>query len=346
MKTLRIAVIGGGHLGRIHGRLLAEMEGVHVVAVADPVPAAREQAAAIAKTEAVADFRDLIGRIDAAVVATPTRFHRDVTLELAAAGVHVFVEKPIASTSAEANEMVAAARKNGVVLQVGHVERFNPVWNRKTEFIPFQEPPRYIEAERCGPYTFRSTDVSVVFDLMVHDVDIALSLVNSPVVRVDAVGSSVVGPHDDLASAWLTFANGAVASLKASRVSYEARRRMRIFSATGYVSLDFGGRTATLVQAPDDSATFTPHAPTSSPPPYILPIEHTPAQDGNAIAAELADFANSIRTGQSPRVTGEQGAAAVDICEQIVAKIAEWIGPGKARTLRHPAADGPRRVAG
>ncbi len=374
MNALRMAVIGGGHLGRIHARLLADTPGVQLVAVADPIAKSREEAAAGARTDGVADYRELFGRIDAAVVATPTATHRDVALDLIERGIHTLVEKPITSTSAEAEVLVAAARRRGVVLQVGHVERFNPAWKPLSAEIG---KPRYIEALRCGPYTFRSTDVSVVLDLMVHDVDLVLSLVDSPVERIDAVGHAVIGPHEDLANARIQFADGTVANLSASRVSYEAERRMRIFSSSGFASVDFAARTSTLVNAAVqltaagfDAAALSPEAKNLFKERLfsdVLPIRRLPAVDGNAIAEELLDFAQSIRTGSAPRVTGEQGLAALTVCEAIGEQIArqnqreavahdahddatthDAAAQHAATTLAHPAMlpAGDRRAAG
>ena len=187
------------------------------------------------------DFRELVGEIDAAVVATPTFTHHAIASELIRGGVHVLVEKPIAPNVREADELVQLARRRHVVLQVGHVERFNPglvsVERRLAE-------PKFIEARRQSGYTFRSTDVGVVLDLMIHDIDVALSLVKSPVVQVDALGVSVMGDHEDMVSARLRFANGAVANLTASRMSYAPARTMQVFTATGFASIDFATRRA------------------------------------------------------------------------------------------------------
>jgi predicted dehydrogenase len=338
---------------------LADTPGVQLVAVADPAVRAREEAAAAGRTQGVADYRDLFGRIDAAVVATPTATHRDVALELIERGVHVLVEKPIASTTHEAEELVATARRRCVVLQVGHVERFNPAWKPLAGEIG---RPRFIEALRCGPYTFRSTDVSVVFDLMVHDIDIVLSLVESPVERVDAIGHAVIGPHDDLANARIQFADGTVASLSASRVSYDAERWMRIFSTSGFASVDFAKRTSTLVNVSPrlfedgfDAAALPAEAKNLFKERLfcdVLPIRRIPPTDGNAIADELADFAASIREVRDPRVTGEQGLSALAVCEAIADQIARRSNrDAAASTLSHPAILPPaattdRRAAG
>ena len=329
MKSLRLAVIGAGHLGRIHARLAAQVEGVRVVAVVDVDRAAREEVAAVCGAAPLANVKELTGVADAAVVAVPTRFHHGVALALLRSGVHVLVEKPITTTLAEADDLIELAMRNGLVLQVGHVERFNPVWRQ----VAAHSPPRYLEAIRCGPYTFRSTDVSVVHDLMIHDIDLALWLVGADVRRVDAVGGVVVGPHDDLAQARLEFENGAVANLSVSRSSFEAHRRMRVFCEREFVSVDMAGRTATVVRGGARLEQLKSSAGLSTDEmarlkdrffDEVLQVEQIPAAEGNAIADELVDFAASIREGRSPRVDGRQGRAALAVCEQVCASISAW----------------------
>jgi predicted dehydrogenase len=356
VKPLRMAVIGGGHLGRINARLLSATPGVELVAVADPVASSRDEAAAAAKTQPVADYRELLHRIDGAVIATPTATHRNVALDCIEHGVHVLVEKPITSTTLEAEELVATARRRGVVLQVGHVERFNPAWKPLSGEIG---QPRFIEGLRCGPYTFRSTDVSVVLDLMVHDVDLVLSLVKSPVERIDAVGWSVIGPYEDLANARIQFADGTVANLSASRVSYQAERWMRIFSTAGFASVDFASRTSTLVNMSErltEPGFYAAALPTEAKNLFkerlfadVLPMRKLPPTDGNAIAEELVDFAESIREEREPRVTGEHGLAALAVCETINEQIARQNAhESPVRTISHPAMlpTAERRAAG
>jgi predicted dehydrogenase len=331
MKALRLAVVGAGHLGRVHARLAAGVDRVSLVAVVDVDRGAREEVAAGCGAAAVADIGELLGQVDAAVVAVPTRFHHAVALELLRRGIHVLVEKPITTTLAEADELIDVAGRNGLVLQVGHVERFNPVWRQVSEQI---SPPLYLEAVRCGPYTFRSTDVSVVHDLMIHDIDLALWLVGADVRRVEAVGGVVVGPHDDLAQARIEFENGSVANLSVSRASFEAVRRMRMFGEREFLSVDMAGRTATVVRGGarlgelrsasrglslEETARLKERFFED-----VLPVERIGAAEGNAIADELVDFAESIRGGRSPRVDGRAGRAALAVCEQVCASIAAW----------------------
>ncbi len=227
MNRLRVAVIGAGRLGGFHAQKLAQLPEVELVGVADPVESQRSRVAAECRTAAFADYRELCGRIDAAVVAVPTRLHHALGKELLRRGIHVLMEKPLTPTAAEADELVALARRQRLVLQVGHVERFNPALAAAS---PHLRSPHYLEAVRASGFTFRSTDVGVVLDLMIHDLDVVLSLVRSELRRVDAMGISVLGGHEDVANARLEFANGCVAALSASRVSYEPVRHMQIWS--------------------------------------------------------------------------------------------------------------------
>ncbi len=328
MRTLKLAVIGAGHLGRIHARLLAEIPEAELIGIVDPDSKAASELAASCHTTALASHLEVTDQIDAAIVAAPTRLHHRIAIDLLSAGIHTLVEKPIASSVTEADRMVAAAERHHTLLQVGHVERFNPIVQR---VLPQLSSPRYIESLRCGPFTFRSTDIGVVHDLMIHDIDLALSLVRSPVFQVEAMGASVLGGHEDLANARLTFENGCIASLSASRVSYETVRRMQVFTPTGYVNLDFGSRTARSVdadrarrQGPLDVDTLSPQEKKQLQETFfddVLPLERIGPVEGNAIAAEQADFVSSILHSHAPRVCGTQGRDALAVADQIVAAI-------------------------
>ncbi len=328
MKPIRLAVIGVGHLGRIHARLATTLDAFTLVGVVDPDEANRQQVSAQAGTPAFSDYRDVLDRVDAAVIATPTRLHHAVALEFLSRGVHVLVEKPLASVAREAGDLVAAARRSQCVLQVGHVERFNPVW---TKTLAHVRAPRYIEAVRSGSFSFRSTDIGVVLDLMIHDLDLILSLVAAPLVSVEAVGMSLLGRHEDLANARLTFADGCVATLTASRVNPQPVRSMQIWTDRCLANLDFATRTGTLLRPSEavlrheiDVERLTP-AERMHLKDHLtdhLPVEQIEAQPIDAITAELQDFSESIRTGRMPRVSGEQAQRAVEVAEQIVAAIA------------------------
>ena len=328
MKPIRLAVIGAGHLGRIHARLLKQVDGAQLVAVADPIEAARQSAAAECGVPALADYRQLLGQIDAAVVATPTVLHHAVGCELLRAGVHLLIEKPLASTLAEADELLAAARAGGAILQVGHIERFNPALAAVKDQVP---QPKYIQASRMSGFTFRSTDIGVVLDLMIHDIDLVLSLTKSPVRHVDAIGVSVMGDHEDIGQARLTFANGCIADLTASRVSYRAERVMQIWSSSGFAAIDFSTRAATVVRPSDAIRNREIHIDALAPErkqslkdhlfDELLPTSRFQVDATNALLDELRDFVHSVQTGSQPRVTGEDGREALSVAEQILEQI-------------------------
>jgi len=348
VNTLRLAVIGAGRLGGFHAQKAAAHQGVDLVAVADPSPEARRCVAEQCQTQAVADPRELAGRVDAVVIAAPTCLHHRLGMEWLGRGVHVLMEKPLCPTRAEAEELVETARKNHVVLQVGHVERFNPAWDAARSCV---SAPKYIEAVRSSGFTFRSIDVGVVLDLMIHDIDLVLSLVNSPLRKVEALGISVMGGHEDVANARLHFASGCVATLSASRVSYEAARRMQVWSAEGFASIDFATRSATLVRPCDAilerqfdvaalSADQVEH--------YknhlfedLLRRETREADAVDALALELDDFIEAIRQSREPRVSGEDARDAVAVAQRVLNQIHAhaWdetlVGPMAAP---HPAA--------
>src|SRR5262245_5636874 len=245
MSKLRLAVIGVGHLGQIHARLLRQVEGAELVGIVDPIDAARAAVAAELNVAAYADHTPLLGRIDAAIIAAPSRLHHSVGLNLLQHGIHVFVEKPMTLNVGDADELIAEAEARHLVLQVGHVERFNPAL---TAAAPYLDRPKFIDAVRSGPFTCRSTDVGVVLDLMIHDIDIALSLVDDDVVSVEALGAAVLGPNEDWAQARIAFLGGCVASFFASRVAWQAQRTMHVVGAGYATGIDFGGRQAKLMQ--------------------------------------------------------------------------------------------------
>ncbi|WP_165249856.1 Gfo/Idh/MocA family protein [Paludisphaera soli] len=325
MKPLRVAVVGVGHLGRHHARILGSLPGVELVAVADSRP---DQARAIAeglKTLAVDDYRELLGRVDAVSIAVPTFLHREVAGFFLENGVSAMVEKPLAGSTAEAEELVAIARSTGATLQVGHIERFNPAFST-LQGSPIR--PKFLSAERLAMYTFRSTDVGVVFDLMIHDIDLVLSLVDSPVRSVSAVGVSLFGDHEDVADARIEFENGTVANLSASRASYATSRKMRIWGAEGYASLDFAAKQATVVRPSDDFLAggvdlegvdlAQPAAIKEHLFGKVLRVDRVEPPGCDQLTLELQEFVDSVRQGSRPRVTGEDALAAVRLADQIV----------------------------
>jgi len=346
MKPLRLAVIGTGHLGAIHARLAAANPHFRLAAVVDPLPAQRDALAAELGVAAWDDHRALAGRVDAAILAAPTQFHHRVARDLIRAGIHLLIEKPITTTVAEADELVALAAHHGCVIQVGHVERFNPVFSAVAAQVG---QPKYIEARRYGHHSFRSIDIGVVLDLMIHDLDLVLSLVAAPLVDVRAVGATVLGPHEDVATARLQFADGCVANLSASRVSYQACREMQIWSSAGFVGLDFATRTAKMVRP--SGAVLRQEVSLGGLTPAnrqqmrdllfteLLPTHTMTAPERNAIADEQTDFAESIEHARAPRVSGHAGRDALAAAEAVVRAITAhtWTGTPPPTSAPSPA---------
>ena len=338
MSVLRIAVIGAGHLGRFHARLAAENPEFELVAVCDPQAEAGQHLAEEVGTRAVSDYTEITGQIDAAIVASPTFTHRDIGMELLSQGKSVLIEKPIAPTAAEAKDLVELADQRGVVLQIGHVERFNPAFTGVETKL---RDPKFIEATRLSGYSFRSTDIGVVLDLMIHDLDLVLSLVRSPVVSVEALGISVLGDHEDIANARLHFANGCVAQLTASRVSYEMRRQMQVATTRAFASLDFSTGTTTLVEPREDilRRQLTAQELVNQGAGYwkdrlfseVLCTNKIESPAINAIDEEQREFASAIRHGTPVRASGHEAFAAVTVAEQILVQIEEHAWDG------HPA---------
>jgi predicted dehydrogenase len=338
-----VAVIGTGHLGRIHARLAAGLPEIDLVAVADPVEASRNSVAKEAGTRPVADYRELIGDIEGAIIATPTTCHHEIGLELLNAGVPLLIEKPIALTSSQANDLVSLARQKCVTLQVGHVERFNPAL---TAIAADVRDPKYIEATRTSGYSFRSTDIGAVMDIMIHDIDVVLSLAKSNVVDVQALGISVLGGHEDMATARLTFASGCVAQISASRVSFQQRRNMTIFTSRGSAAINFATNEASVVKPSDEVLRREFRADKLSADERAYWKEHVfdqllvrtsrDTKPVNAIQEEQLDFVNSVRTGQAPRVDGAAGRDAVAAAEMILERIEEHAWDGTS-TGRHGA---------
>jgi predicted dehydrogenase len=338
---LRVAIIGCGRLGTFHAQKLAKMPDVQIVGVVDPLPASRDKLAAELKTCAHASYEPLVGKIDAAVIATPTVMHHEVAVDLLKAGSHLLVEKPLCATVAEADELVELARRRKVVLQVGHVERFNPALSAAA---PHLKEPKYIEAARTSGFTFRSMDIGVVLDLMIHDIDLVLSLVRSPLRSVDAVAVSLLGGHEDTAHARLTFADGCMANLSASRVSCEPVRKMQVWAARAFADIDLAARTTSLVRPSETLLRGEFHADRLSPDQVEhykthLAEEHLPRElksyeAVDALALELEDFVDSIRTVRQPRVNGQAGRDALAVAEQILASIAAHCGQSDAEYPR------------
>jgi predicted dehydrogenase len=305
--TLRVAVIGVGHLGRHHARLLASLPGVQLVAVVDTNRARAEEIASANGTTAAFDAALLKGRVDAVTIAVPTELHRDVALPFLEAGVAVLVEKPMARTVIEAEQMIAASAKAGATLAVGHTERFNPAVAAARPLLP---DPRFIEVHRLGTFPERSLDIDVVFDLMIHDLDVVLSVVNADVESVDAVGVPVLTGRVDIANARLRFANGCVANLTASRISRDRVRKIRFFQPSAYVSIDYAAQKLEIYRLEQGAGSQ----------PTIRGGEVAVSSE-EPLKLELADFVEAIALRRAPTVSGEQGRRALAVAQQITDKI-------------------------
>jgi predicted dehydrogenase len=299
------------------------------VAIADVADSARSAVAADVGVPGVRDYTTLIGTIDAAILATPTSTHCDIASVLLEAGVPLFVEKPLARTTEEADRLVRLAESRGLVLQVGHVERFNPALEAAR---PLLEDVKFISAERLSGYPARSLDVGVVLDLMIHDLDIVQTVASARVRRVDALGAAVVGPHEDVATARIEFENGCVANLTASRVSHEARRKMHFFAPTGHVAVDFAARRAT-------ASAFRGAAKAGSADMLAatLPVADLDVGECNPIADEQREFVASVAGELRPRVPGQAGRDAIALAERVLHAIEahEWDGHPRGRIGPH-----------
>ncbi|MFZ1099681.1 MAG: Gfo/Idh/MocA family oxidoreductase [Steroidobacteraceae bacterium] len=318
MQRIRAAVVGVGYLGRFHAQKYAQAEGCELVAVVDSREEAREQVAAELKTRALADHRELLGAVDAVSVVTPTPAHFAVARDFLGRGTHVLVEKPITETPAQARELIELAARARRILQVGHLERFNEAI-RAAE--PYLRSPNFVECNRMAPYRERGTDVNVVLDLMIHDIDIVQTIVAAPIATIDAVGTPVFSEEIDIANARLRFENGCVANVTASRVSVKTERKLRIFGDDAYLSLDLQQKIVTLIRK----------RPGARPGELPVTIEEQALEPGDALKSEIDSFLECIRTGGRPVVPGEAGLTALETALRITAQVNESLAARKAR---------------
>jgi len=304
-SKVKVAVVGVGHLGQHHARIYAELPGVELVAVADTSEARRREIGSRLNVPAVTDYRALVGQVDAVSVAVPTGSHYPIALTFLQGGSDVLVEKPITQTVGEADVLVAAARKGERILQVGHSERYNGAVQALSRRV---QDPGFIEVHRLGPFPGRGTDVDVVLDLMIHDIDIVLTLVKSSVTAVSAVGVPVVTGQVDIANARLEFASGCVANITASRVTGERLRKIRVFQRDTYFVLDYASQELNVFRkTPDDGSGNGRMTRVEVPVARVEPLRQ-----------ELSDFLKSVRTRRQPLVPGEAGREAVAVAAQII----------------------------
>jgi predicted dehydrogenase len=322
-----VAVIGVGHMGRHHARLYHELPQSRLVAVVDTNRDRAAECAAQYKCAAYSSITDLPHEVRAATIAVPTIHHVAVAEPLLARRIAVLIEKPLADTVEAAERLLACGRKTGSLISVGHTERFNPVI-RAIQRLNIR--PKYIETQRISPFRFRSADIGVVADMMIHDIDIVLHLVGSPVARVDAVGVNVLAKHEDVANARVVFKNGAVASLVASRLAMKTDRRLRVFSETAYLSLDYQRKSGIAITRDanldvlalakdkklDDLADMA-----NVDFGQLVKVEPLVMDDVEPLRAELESFLDSVRSGKPPAVSAEDGVEAVRLATQIVAAI-------------------------
>ncbi len=303
-ESVRVGVIGTGHLGKHHARIIADMPGAKLVGVVDVDEVVGRE---IAEKHGVSyhhDFQELDGKVDAVCVVVPTFLHHKVARFFLERNVNTFIEKPITKTLDEATDLVTLAGAKQLTLQAGHVERFNAAIIRLQSFC---EAPRFIECQRMGPFSKRISDVGVVLDLMIHDIDIVLSLVRSPIARIDAVGIPVLTENEDIANAHILFENGCIANLTASRVSDEVIRKLRVFDLDKYCSLDYANQAITLRRKDEREENIIK--------------EQLDIQRVEPLRQELEHFITCIREKRKPLVTIEDGKNALEVALEILAQI-------------------------
>jgi predicted dehydrogenase len=301
-QRVKVGVAGVGHMGKEHARIYSELQEAELVGVHDSNPDTARKIAAKCKTRAFGSLEEMVDAVDAASIVTPTSTHLAIAEPFLKRGKHVLVEKPIAMDTEEARKLVDLAEKHGAKLAVGHVERFNPVLVALEERLG---RPRFIEAHRLSPYPGRSTDIGVVMDLMIHDLEIILHLVRSPVTSVDAVGVPVLSKGEDIANARIRFANGCVANLTTSRISPEKLRKIRVFQDDAYLSLDYMKQEGEIYKRLDGKITR----------------DKIPVMKGEPLKNQLAEFVMNVRENTDPRVAGAHGFEALKLASQICGQI-------------------------
>lgn len=347
MDQVRLAVVGVGALGRHHARILAQMEGVKLVAVADPRAPQAQSVAEACGCDWTTDYRSLFGRIDAASVVVPTTLHRTVAAELLQRSIPTLVEKPLAATVDEGQLLVRLAAEHRVPLQVGHIERFNPAFRRVAAVCG---APKYVRAERLSPYAFRSMDIGAVLDLMIHDIDLTLTLARAPLVDVQAFGVCLVGGREDCVQARLTFANGCIADLTANRVCPTFSRTLQVWSENGCFTADLHERRLTeyrpgpllaagqlpfdLAQHPDANLDTLKRQMFEQ---FFTVTQPQLPDGGDPLTAELSSFIQAVRRNVPPEVDGVQGLNALQAATRVIDALQShaWDGGSAGRIGPH-----------
>jgi predicted dehydrogenase len=319
-EKIRCGVVGTGSLGQHHARIYSTLPGVTLAGVCDADPARAAEIAARHDCRAFATTTELADACDAVSIVVPTDRHAEVALPLLARGCHLLIEKPLCATLEEATQVLAAAQTAGLLVQVGHIEHFNPVMSFLEKHI---DRPGYITTERLGTYQTRGTEVGVVLDLMIHDIGIVLALVKSPIARIDSLGINVLSKTEDIANARIQFANGCVANLNASRLSLKRNREIRIFQDNAYLSLDFMRQQGHLVKKSDLLAYGLKMKVGLAQPGDVssIPVIDVPIEKGEPLALELASFVESVRAARQPKVGAALGKSALEVAITITDQI-------------------------
>ncbi|MDB6153067.1 MAG: Oxidoreductase domain protein [Chthoniobacteraceae bacterium] len=330
MNKIRLGVIGTGSIGKNHARVLSELKDVEFAAIYDTDTATAQEMARRFNSKAVDSLEEFAGLVDAATIATPTPTHFKIASTLLQRGIHVLVEKPITENTADARALSKLAHDQGLVLQVGHIERFNPVLSALEGKL---NRPRFIESHRLSPYPSRSTEIGVVLDLMIHDLEIILHLVRSPLKSVDAVGVPVLSRGEDIANARLRFENGCVANITVSRISPEKMRKIRVFQEDGYLSLDYQAQEGFMYRLAGEnepeSSLFKKllaakdHAVVSQFAGKRIVREPVEILKGEPLHRELSAFVECARAGSTPKVSGYEATAALELALEITRQIEE-----------------------
>ena len=299
MKKIKVAVIGVGHLGQFHARIYSQLKNTELVAVCDTDIKRAKFIAGLNNTKAVFNYKKLLNNVQAVSIVVPTKLHYKIAKNFIKHKVHILIEKPITENLRQADELLKEAKKNKVIIQVGHVERFNAAVKALKKII---KKPKFIECHRLGPYSLRGTDVGVVLDLMIHDIDIILHIIKSKIKKIEAVGVSVLSKSEDIANARLTFSNKAVCNITASRISQEMTRKIRIFQKDTYVSLDYVLQEALIYRKKGE----------------IIEKKSIDIKKENPLKAEIESFIDCVIKNKKPLISGEEGRLALQVALKII----------------------------
>lgn len=328
MHRLKVAVVGVGHLGKEHARVYAEMPGVELLGVVDIQRKQAEKVAQQYNTGYFLNYKDITDKVQAVSIAVPTKSHYAIAKDFLQHGVHVMIEKPMTGTVLEARELIDISKSKGLVLQAGYIERFNPAI---AAIKRLSVNPKFIECHRLSPFTFRSADIGVVLDLMIHDIDILLYITNSKVKKFDAVGVNVISDKEDIANVRVQFQNGCVANVTASRVSITPMRKIRLFSEDSYISIDYQKKDALIYKKSPEltlkslNISDTNVSTIADLKSYVfgdlLKIEHIKMDDYEPLKKELESFVDCIVSHKEPVVSGEEGLRAIEVANDILREI-------------------------